>query len=64
MPSGPVPPYGVAIQQAIASGSLVKMKAVAREAERFLSRAGDIRTALEILKIEIAKLERKGGARR
>ncbi len=56
---GPVPPYGIAIQEAIATGDLAKMKNVAAEAERHLQQAGDVRAALEALKIEIAKHEYK-----
>jgi len=59
--SGPLPPYGEAIQQAVASGDLAKMKAVAKDAEAFLARAG---TALGALKTEIAKLEKKGKSRK
>ncbi|HEX5759373.1 MAG TPA: fused MFS/spermidine synthase [Thermoanaerobaculia bacterium] len=55
---GPVPPYGEAIQQAVASGDLAKMKAVAREAESFVAQWGNVPAALEELKLEIAKLER------
>jgi Domain of unknown function (DUF1843) len=58
MPSA-VPPYGTAIQQAIARGELAEMKRVAREAEEFLAAHGDIRAALEILKVEIHKLEQQ-----
>jgi hypothetical protein len=56
---GPEPPYGTAIQQAVASGDLAEMKRVAREAEEFLAVHGDLRAALEVLKIEIHKLERR-----
>lgn len=54
---GAVPPYGTAIQEAIASGDLAQMKRLAREAEQFLTDHGDVRAALEVLKIEISKLE-------
>ena len=56
-PQHRLPPYGVAIQRAIASGDLAQMKALAVEAERHLAEHGDVRAALEALKIEIAKLE-------
>jgi hypothetical protein len=56
---GPVPPYGVAIQQAIAKGDLENMKQVAAAAEQHLQQTGDVRAALEALKIEIAKHEHK-----
>ena len=61
MEKGPaVPPYGVVIQQAIARGQLAEMKRVAKEAEAYLAEHGDIRSALELLKIEIARHEAKG----
>ena len=53
----PVEPYGVAIQQAVASGQLRRMRAAAKAAEKHLAQYGDISSALEHLKIEIAKLE-------
>jgi hypothetical protein len=56
---GPVPPYGPPIQEAIAKGDLAAMKQVAADAERHLQQVGDVRTALEYLKIEIAKHEHK-----
>ena len=52
---GPVPPYGEAIQQAVASGDLARMKTVAKEAEAFISQWGNIPAALEALRLEIAK---------
>jgi len=54
-----VPPYGVAIQQAVAAGDLAHMKRVAREAEDYLKEWGHVPEALEALKIEIAKLEHR-----
>jgi len=54
-----VPPYGVAIHQAIASGNLDQMKRVAKEAETHLAEHGDAWTALEVLKAEIARHEAK-----
>jgi hypothetical protein len=56
---GPVPPYGPPIQEAIAKGDLAHMKQVAAAAEQHLQQAGDVRAALEYLKIEIAKHEYK-----
>lgn len=58
---GPVPPYGEAIQQAVATGDLARMKAVARDAEQFVAQWGNVPAALEALKLEIAKLEARGG---
>ena len=55
----PVPPYGVAIQEAVASGDLAKMKAVARAAEEYLREWGNVPAALEGLKLEISRLEKK-----
>jgi Domain of unknown function (DUF1843) len=52
-------PYGVAVQQAIASGDLTQMKTVAAAAETHLKEYGNISAALEVLKAEIAKLEAK-----
>ncbi len=54
-----VEPYGTAIHQAIASGSLEQMKKVAKAAETYLAEHGDIHAALEALKIEITKHEAK-----
>jgi hypothetical protein len=56
---GPVPPYGPPIQQAIAKGDLAAMKQLAAETEKYLQQTGDVRAALEHLKIEIAKHEHK-----
>ena len=53
------PLYGVVIHDAICSGDIHKMKQVAEEAERYLQQAGDVPSALQALKIEIAKAEHK-----
>jgi len=53
--SGPIVMYGVVIHQAIASGDIEKMKAVAKEAEQHLAEHGDVTSALSVLKGEIAK---------
>lgn len=55
-----IPLYGVTIQEAAASGDLEKMKQVARQAEEQIQEYGNVPAALEALKIEIAKAERKG----
>lgn len=60
MTKGPLPPYGVAIQEAIASRDLQRMRQVANEAEKYVARSTELRPALELLKKEIAKLERRG----
>jgi Domain of unknown function (DUF1843) len=54
-----VVPYGPPIQEAIAKGDLAKMKQLAVAAEQHLQQVGDVRAALEYLKIEIAKLTHK-----
>ncbi len=56
---GPVPPYGTAIQQAIARGDLAKMKKVAAEAKKHMDMYGNVTAALELLRIEIKRLEAK-----
>jgi hypothetical protein len=55
----PVPPYGVAIQEAILKGNLPEMKKLAHDVEEYLAKAGDVRSLLEQLKLEIAKAEKK-----
>jgi hypothetical protein len=52
-------PYGPPIQEAIAKGDLAHMKQVAAAAEQHLQQVGDVRAALEYLKIEIAKHSHK-----
>jgi peptidase E len=54
-----LPPYGVAIHQAVASGDLAQMKAAAQQAEAYLQEWGNVPAALESLKLEISKLEKK-----
>jgi hypothetical protein len=54
-----VKPYGVAIQQAVASGNLKDMKAMVKVAEQHLKEHGDVASALAVLRIEIAKLQAK-----
>ena len=55
-----VPLYGVTIHRCIAGGNLDEMKKLVHEAEQHLREHGDVRAALEALKVEIAKLEHKG----
>jgi Domain of unknown function (DUF1843) len=57
--AAPQPPYGVAIHRAIAQGDLARMKQVAKDAEAYLREVGDLPSALTLLKIEIAKAEKK-----
>ena len=60
--AGPgVPPYGTAIQQAIASGDVKKMTKAAADAEAHLKKYGDVAGGLKNLKAEITRL---GGAKR
>lgn len=54
-----IPPYGVVIQEAVASGDLARMKEAARQAEAYLRESGDVPTALEVLKLEISRLEKR-----
>jgi hypothetical protein len=54
-----VPPYGVAIQQAIARGDLEGMKKAKADAERYIA---DVQGALDGLKGEISRHEGKGAA--
>jgi len=53
-----VPLYAPPIQEAIAKGDLARMKQLAAEAEAHLKQVGDVRAALEYLKIEIARASR------
>ncbi|AOJ72383.1 MULTISPECIES: DUF1843 domain-containing protein [Burkholderia] len=55
----PITPYGVAIHQAIAGGDLTQMKSLRKQAQTLLSEQGNLATALELLEIEIAKLEQR-----
>jgi monomeric isocitrate dehydrogenase len=55
-----VEPYGTSIQEAVASGDLERMKAVAKQAEAYLLKVGDVSGSLAALKVEIAKLEKRG----
>jgi uncharacterized protein involved in exopolysaccharide biosynthesis len=52
-----VPPYGVAVRTAIASGDLEQMRSTQKEVEDYLREYGDVPAALEALKAEIAKAE-------
>ena len=50
--SGPLPPYGVAIREAVASGDLRSMKATAAQARKHVA---DVERALKTLDAAIAK---------
>ena len=50
----------MAIHEAAASGDLERMKTMVQQTEEWLRETGDISAALETLKLEIAKLERRG----
>ncbi len=54
-------PYGVVMRDAVASGDLERMKTAARNAENYLNEYGNIASALEVLRLEMAKLEGKHG---
>jgi hypothetical protein len=54
-----VPLYGVTIHKCIAGGNLDEMRKLATQAEQHLSEHGDVRAALEALKVEIARFEHK-----
>jgi hypothetical protein len=54
---GEVRPYGPAIQEAVASGEVERMRDVLRQAEDHVSQHGDVGAAVEALKVEIAKAE-------
>lgn len=56
----PILLYGGPLHDAAASGDLERMKKMASQAEEHLRQTGNVAAALEALKIEIAKLERKG----
>jgi hypothetical protein len=51
------PLYAVAVQQAQASGDLAQLKSVVSKAEQQLAHGGALRSALEQLNAEIARLE-------
>jgi hypothetical protein len=52
-----VPPYGPAIREAVAKGDLEDMRRMAGEAEEHVRETGDVVSALELLRAEIAKAE-------
>jgi signal transduction protein with GAF and PtsI domain len=54
-----IPLYGVTICEAVASGDLSRMKEVARQAEDHVAEWGNVPAALEALKLEISKLQKK-----
>ena len=54
-----VPLYAVTIHHACAKGDLAEMKKLAAAAEQWLTQHGDVRSALEALKVEIARAEAK-----
>lgn len=53
----PQPLYAVAVQQAQTSGDLAQLKTVVQQAEQQVAHEGALRSALEHLKAEIARLE-------
>ncbi|HEV7503413.1 MAG TPA: DUF1843 domain-containing protein [Thermoanaerobaculia bacterium] len=54
-----IPLYGVTIHEAVLSGDLAKMKEVASQAEAHVQEWGNVPAALEALKLEIAKAQKK-----
>jgi len=52
-----IPPYGVAIHQAISEGDISKMKALLSEAEAVLKQHVDLAAAVGKLKQEIVRRE-------
>lgn len=56
-----VPMYAVAIHEAVKSGNINAMKTVLAEAEAYLKDHGDVSAALELLKVEIARIKHKAG---
>ena len=54
-----IPLYGVTICEAVASGDLARMKEVARQAEAHVAEWGNVPAALESLKQEISRLQKK-----
>ncbi|HJX85164.1 MAG TPA: DUF1843 domain-containing protein [Candidatus Angelobacter sp.] len=54
-----VPLYAVTIHHCIAGGNLDEMKKLCKQAEEHLHEHGDVHSAVEALKIEIAKAEHK-----
>ncbi|ROL86217.1 DUF1842 domain-containing protein [Pseudomonas chlororaphis] len=57
VPHHPVPLYAVAVQQAQSSGDLAQLKAVVRQGEQQLASGDALRSALQQLNAEIARLE-------
>ena len=55
----PIPLYGVTISECVASGDLKRMKEVARQAEEHVREWGNVPAALEALKLEISRVEKK-----
>jgi hypothetical protein len=55
----PVPPYGVAIHEAIRSGDVERMRQVAQQSEEWLKQADQVRAALASLHAEIARAGRR-----
>ncbi|MBN3002991.1 DUF1843 domain-containing protein [Chromobacterium alkanivorans] len=59
LPTHQTLPYGVAIHQAIAEGNLAQMKTLLEQGEQHLRQYGDLHTAVDQLKQEISRLERR-----
>ena len=52
--------YGPVIEEAIARGDVDEMRRLARETEQHIAEWGNIPLALELLKVELARAERRG----
>jgi len=59
----PIPPYGVAIHDAIASGDVGQMQKTAADAETYLKEYGEIGDGLKKLNAEIDRLGGGAGGR-
>lgn len=59
---GAAPVYGCAMREAIAAGDLDDMKTLVEQAEQHLRDYGNVPLILEMLKTEIAKVERDAGS--
>lgn len=53
--------YAVAIHEAVKSGNISVMKDIQGAAETYLKDHGDVSAALELLKVEIARIKHKSG---
>ena len=52
--------YGPVIEEAIARGDVDEMRRLVKKAEQHIAEWGNIPLALELLKVELARAERRG----